>query len=71
MRNSGQGLRVMAAVEADMRPFNSVAEERAMKAWIALERFTRMSGAELRQERRALFEMQDMIARAVEAVGHE
>jgi hypothetical protein len=62
-----QQARILAAVERDMRPFSQSAEDYGIAAWRALDRFTMLSAAELRQERGTLFEMQDMIRRALEA----
>jgi hypothetical protein len=62
-----QQARILAAVERDMRPFSQSAEDYGIAAWRALDRFTMLSAAELRQERGTLFELQDMIRRALEA----
>ena len=67
MTRTKQADRVLKAVIADLAPFNLQAEERAVTAWRAIDSFTSLSAAQLRQERRALVEMQDMIARALEA----
>ena len=48
-------------------PWSREAEDAGMKAWRALDSFTSLSAAELRQERRSLDEMADMIRRAREA----
>ena len=65
-------LRTIAACDASAArqcaPWRREVEERAMNAWIALDRFTGLSAAEIRQERRALLEMADMIDRAMKAI---
>jgi hypothetical protein len=47
--------------------FSQSAEDYGIAAWRALDSFTMLSAAELRQERGTLVEMQDMIRRALEA----
>ena len=64
-------LRTQAACDASaarqFAPWRQEAEDRGVKAWIALDRFTCLPAADLRQERRALLEMRDMIERALRA----
>lgn len=64
-----QRARVLDAVLQTQSPWSSEVEDRAVKAWIALDRFTSLSAAEIRQERRALLEMNDMLTRAMVAAG--
>ncbi len=68
MSKTKQTARIIGWVVNEMRPFDMQAEERAIAAWRALDTFTSLSAAQLRQERRALVEMQDMIARALDAI---
>lgn len=68
MRNSGQQSRIEAHVAKQFEPW---AEDRAIAAWRALDSFTMLSAAELRYNRKALYEMRDMIERAVKAIEGE
>ena len=56
---------IAASVLAQMQPWSREAEDLGVAAWRALDSFTSLSAAELRQERRALVEMRDMIERAL------
>ena len=67
MSRTKQAARILAQVEAEMRPFNQRAEDRAQEAWRALDRFTCLSAADLRANLRALLEIRDMVDRALDA----
>lgn len=62
---------IAASVLAEMAPWSDAAEDAAVTAWRGLDAFTSLSAEQLRQERRALLEMQDMIERAVKATTGE
>ena len=49
-------------------PYSVEAEARAVDAWKAVERFTRLAPDELRQQMGALIEIGDFIDRAMDAV---
>jgi hypothetical protein len=66
-----QAARVMEAVQSTMRPFDQTADDAAVKAWRALDSFTSLSAAQLRQNPKALIEMSDMLRRAMIAAGVE
>ena len=57
-----------ASVADQMKPWRLSAEDAAVKAWRAVDSFTSLSAAELRQERLALEEIADIIKRAMEAI---
>ena len=56
-----------ASIREQFAPWSVEAETAAVAAWRACDSFTNRTAADLRQERRVLLEMQDMIQRALDA----